>query len=436
MAVTQRAQVLIVGAGPAGSALGAYLARAGLRCVILEAERFPRPHVGESLVPSSNRVFKELGFLDAMRGAGFVPKHGAAWTLPRRGEEPAGGWEHDWEGIPEDCRIEFKERPQPGVAEAHTWHVDRARFDEMLAAHAREQGAQLRFGASAVDASVDADGVTVTLAGGETLAADLLVDASGRRTFLGAKRGLKVMDPLFDQYAVHAWFKGLDRGPVTPEHIFVHFLAQPGSWLWQIPISAEVTSVGLVTQKRRLRERKESPAELFAEMLAQRPELAARVSAAERVNEFKVEADYSYEMKAFSGDRFLLIGDAARFVDPIFSSGVSIALNGARLAAADILAAFQAKDFSRQAFSRFEGTLRTGTRNWKRFIAAYYALNVLFTWFINKKEYRGPILQLLQGDVYDETVPVLDELEALIAAVAADPRHLWHSRLNKAFVKA
>lgn len=427
---TQRTQVLIVGAGPAGSALGAYLARAGISCLIAEAETFPRPHVGESLVPAANRVFREIGFLDRMLASDFVLKHGAAWTLPR-----SGALEHDWEGIPEDCRIEFKERPQPGVGEPHTWHVDRGRFDAMLARHAAEQGAELRFGAAVTDVRFDADGVTAALGGGERVRCELIVDASGRRTFLGARQGLKVMDPLFDQYAVHAWFRGFDRGARTPDHIFVHFLGAPGSWIWQIPISREVTSIGLVTQKLRLRERRSSPEGLFFEMLAQRPELAERVRGSERMNAFKVEADYSYEMREFCGDRFLLIGDAARFVDPIFSSGVSIALNGARLAGRAIIESFKRGDFSRSAFAEFEASLRVGTRNWKRFIQAYYALNVLFTWFIGKEEYRAQILQLLQGDVYDETVPVLDRLEALVQDIARDPGHLWHSRLNKDFVR-
>lgn len=433
MAGWQRTQVLVIGAGPAGSALGAYLARAGLSCLVVEAESFPRPHVGESLVPSSNRVFRELGFLEAMKASDFPVKHGASWTLPRR-EGGVADWEHDWEGIPEDCRVEFKERPQPGVAESHTWHVDRSRFDAMLARHAAASGATVRHGAAVTAVDIRPGGVEARLADGAQVRAELVVDASGRRTFLGAALGLKVMDPLFDQYAVHAWFRGLDRGPKDPGNIFVHFLPSPGSWVWQIPISADVTSVGLVTQKLKLRERNADPAGLFREMLAQRPELAERLARAGQANAFKVEADYSYEMKAFCGDRFLLIGDAARFVDPIFSSGVSIALNGARLAAADVAEAFRRGDFSAASFARFEATLRTGTRNWKRFITAYYALNVLFTWFIEKRDYRVEILKLLQGDVYDESVPVLDEMEALIRDVAKDPRHLWHSRLNKAFV--
>ncbi len=425
MALTQRTQVLVIGAGPAGSALGSYLARAGVPCLVVESERFPRPHVGESLVPAANRVFREIGFLRTMLESDFVPKHGASWTSPRG----TAAWAHDWEGVPEGVRIEFSERPQPGVHEEHTWHVDRARFDDMLAAHARGSGAQMRFGTGVVSVDVAADGVTAALSDGSEVRAEMVVDASGRRTFLGAARGLKEMDPLFDQYAVHAWFEG-------PDDIFVHFLESKGSWVWQIPISRTVTSVGLVTQKAALRGRAGDPGALFAEMLAQRPELAARLGAARRTTPFKVEADYSYAMKSFRGDRFVLIGDAARFVDPIFSSGVSIALNGARLAAADIVAASKTGDWSARSFARFEATLRTGTRNWKRFIEVYYALNVLFTWCIDREEYRVPLLQLLQGDVYDETVPVLDELEALIRKVAADPAHLWHARLNKDFVRS
>jgi len=131
------------------------------------------------------------------------------------------------------------------------------------------------------------------------------------------------------------------------------------------------------------------------------------LKASERIRPFKAEGDYSYAAKQIAGDRFLLVGDAGRFVDPIFSTGVSIALNSARFASRDIIEACAKDDFSRESFQTYETTIRRGTNNWYDFISVYYRLNVLFTKFINDPKYRLDVLKLLQGDVYDEKPPAV-----------------------------
>jgi FADH2 O2-dependent halogenase len=152
---------------------------------------------------------------------------------------------------------------------------------------------------------------------------------------------------------------------------------------------------------------------------------------ANRIRPFKDEGDYSYAMKQLCGDRFVLVGDAGRFVDPIFSTGVSIALNSSRFAHKDILAALEKNDFSRQSFSTFENTLRVGTQNWYDFITVYYRLNVLFTYFINDSKYRLDVLKLLQGDVYDEAAPpVLQQMRTMVAQVEQNEAHPWHKLLG------
>ena len=129
----------IIGGGPAGSSLAAYLAKAGVKCVVFERELFPRPHIGESLVPSSTRVFKELGFLDKMEEAKFPRKYGAAWTA----NDDTKAYNHDWEGMKPDCHamFRFEERAQVGVDKNYTYHVDRGKFDLLLLQHANELGA-------------------------------------------------------------------------------------------------------------------------------------------------------------------------------------------------------------------------------------------------------------------------------------------------------
>jgi FADH2 O2-dependent halogenase len=136
-------------------------------------------------------------------------------------------------------------------------------------------------------------------------------------------------------------------------------------------------------------------------------------------------------MKQICGDRFVLVGDAARFVDPIFSTGVSIALNSARFASADIVQAAQTGDFGKESFRTFETTLRRGTKNWYEFISVYYRLNVLFTAFVQDARYRLDVLKLLQGDVYDEEEPeVLKLMKQRVSEVEQDERHLWHHYLG------
>jgi FADH2 O2-dependent halogenase len=145
----------------------------------------------------------------------------------------------------------------------------------------------------------------------------------------------------------------------------------------------------------------------------------------------KQEGDYSYSMKEIVGDRFCMIGDAARFVDPIFSTGVSIALNSARFAHKDILRALETNNFSRSAFNEYESTIRRGTKNWYDFITIYYRLNVLFTWFIRNPEHRLDVLKLLQGDVYDEEQPaVIRKMREKVAEVEQNVEHPWHKLLG------
>lgn len=426
----------IIGGGPGGAAVAAYLARAGLRPIVFEREHFPREHVGESLVPSSTRVFRELDFIDEMDRAGFPQKFGAAWTASDEGAV----YQHGWEGLEPDAHaaLSFSERDQ-GVGQHYTWHVDRGKFDQLLLRHAEKQGATVRFGTAVTDVDFTPELPVITHRTDgqtETTTVRMVVDASGRKTFLGSKKGLRVRDDVFDQYAVHTWFKDYDRsklaaGRSQDNYIFVHFLPISNSWIWQIPITEDITSIGVVTQKENFAKSRESREEFFWNCLESRPELAKGLRAAEQLKPLKDEGDYSYAMKEICGDRFVLVGDAARFVDPIFSTGVSIALNSARFASRDIVKAFQTGDFRKESFATFESTMRLGVRNWYRFIALYYRLNVLFTAFIQSPEYRLDVLKLLQGDVYDEDEPeVLARMREIVSTVENNPQHVWHRSLG------
>lgn len=373
--------VVVIGGGPGGAGVATYLARAGLNCKVLEREVFPRPHVGESLVPLSTRVFRDLDFLPKLEAAGFPHKYGAAWTVA----DQSNVYQMDWKGLSPDnyAAVQFAEREQEGVAQNYTYHVDRSKFDQLLLKHAEEAGAQVQFEATVTDVDFsDPEIVTVTYvspAGSEQITARMVVDASGRRTVLGHKLDLRVRDRFFDQYALHTWFEGYDRSVMgtaanQDNYIFVHFLPISNTWVWQIPITDTITSIGVVTQKQNFTKARAERQEFFWNALESRPALAAALREAKQLNPLKDEGDYSYAMKEICGDRFVLVGDAARFVDPIFSTGVSIALNSGRFAARDIIAAFAKGDFRRESFRTFEQTLTRGVRNWYRFIALYYRL--------------------------------------------------------------
>lgn len=443
----------IIGGGPAGAAMGCYLARAGVSCALFERALFPRPHVGESLVPSSTRIFKELDFLRVMEAHRFPRKYGATWTA----SPLVRPYSMDWSGVADDCSptaapsgsisdtelraearadIRFDERAQPGVDQPYTYHVDRGLFDLALLQHAHEAGCRVLEGVDVkrVDLRDGGDPDVVMSLGPKEIRARvrLVIDASGRRTLLGNQLGLKIKDPVFDQYALHTWFEGFDRGGGPSEgHIHIHFLPVTNTWVWQIPINESTTSVGVVTQKRFFAGSKKSREAFFHECLRSREDLAARAERARQVRPLKEEADYSYAMTQFAGDRFLLLGDAARFVDPIFSTGVSIALNSARFASQDVVAALEHGRLARGAFQRFETTMQRGVKNWYDFITVYYRLNVLFTHFVQSPAHRLDVLQLLQGDVYDEQPPaVLTLMRQKVAEVEQNPRHMWHRVLG------
>jgi flavin-dependent dehydrogenase len=438
----------IIGGGPAGSGMAAYLAKAGVKCVLFEKEIFPRPHVGESLVPASTRVFKDLEFLPVMESTRFPHKYGAAWTA----ENANRVYDMNWEGLAPDCdvNLRFAERDQPGVDQPYTYHVDRGLFDNLLLHHAHDLGAEVYEGVNVIGAdTANGDHATIRYRIGSRdidTTVRIVVDASGRKTLLGNQRKWRIRDKIFDQYAIHSWFEDYDRMAMAGseeqhDYIFIHFLPITNTWIWQIPINDRVTSIGVVTQKKYFAARKEEREAFFWECVATRPRLLEGLKAAHRIRTFTDEGDYSYAMKQIADERLVLIGDAGRFVDPIFSTGVSIALNSARFAQRDVLGALESGNFGRDAFSTFETTIRRGTKNWYNFISVYYRLNVLFTAFVIDPRYRLDVLQLLQGDVYEEVEPaVLTRMREIVAEVEQNPRHIWHDLLGdltaNAFVKA
>lgn len=417
------ADVVIIGGGPAGSVLGSYLSMAGVSNIILEKAVFPRPHVGESMVSSTIRVFDEIGFLPTMEAEGFTRKYGAAW--------------HATKGTGEFA-IRFAEFPQEGVNQDYTYHVERGRFDQVLLEHAQKLGSEILQPAAVRKVLFDDDdyatGVRISVDGEiSDIDAKLVIDCSGRNTILGNQLGLRVKDPIFNQFAVSGWFENVHRSedPETEEYIHIYFLPEERAWAWQIPISDTVTSIGVAAEREVFKRSRQRTDEYFSEMIAKSPGLVRAMENAVSINELNAEADYSYAMSKFVGNGWMLVGDAARFVDPIFSSGISIAAEAAKYASHEIIKGLETGDVSAEALQPYEDRIKMGVAIWYEFILLYYKLMHLFTYFIEHKEHRLQILQLLQGEVYDrESAPVLDTMREVIKTVEETPGHLWKEHLT------
>ncbi|MEW6734450.1 MAG: ATP-binding cassette domain-containing protein [Acidobacteriota bacterium] len=382
------ADVIIIGGGPAGAVLGNYLAHAGVDHFIVDKAHYPRAHVGESLSYSTNTILEEIGFLPVMAQAGFLPKPGITWT----------SWQDQ-----EEIDIEFSDLGEMG----HTYQVDRARFDDLLLKHAREQGSRVFSGAQVERIDFNrqgfANGITAVL--GESrfpLKSRMVVDASGRQTILG--RQLKLLKPYagFPEVAVHSWFTGVTRGrKQTADFTHIHLLPIPESWAWQIPINNEVTSIGLITQREYFVKSGEDVDQFFQWMISLNPILAQRMSGAVRLRELRMDGNFSYAMDKFVGNGWLMIGDAAFFIDPIFSSGLSTAMHSAKFAAQVIIDALAENEISCAYLSSYEHRMRQEVEIWQNLVRLFYQVAPSFARVISQSEHRKQFLRLCEGEIHD-----------------------------------
>ena len=306
---------IIIGGGPGGSTTGAFLARTGQRVLLLEREVFPRFHIGESLLPFGNDVLKESGAWPKIETAGFQPKYGAEFFVGN-----GSRWQRFW----------FARGLVPGYGQ--TFQVERAKFDHVLLDHAASCGCEVRQGCAAKDVKRDGNEWRVSLPDGE-VSGRWLVDASGRDAFLGRILGLvkKPMN-LTKRIAVYAHFKGVYRNPGDAEGHITIVRIEDG-WFWLIPLAGGKMSVGMVRTLDDLKRFGGTVEEWFAKTVASSSELTRRMSGAEPLGPFYKTSDYSYHHEQLATDRAVLVGDAAGFIDPIFSSGVHIATKSAQLAA-------------------------------------------------------------------------------------------------------
>jgi flavin-dependent dehydrogenase len=379
----QRADVAIIGGGPGGSSTAAFLAERGLSVALFEREAFPRFHVGESLMPATMLLLEQLGVRHEIDNRGFQLKYGASFI-----DEENGGIQTFY----------FL----PGQAwPNYSYQVPRAEFDTILLEHARKRGASVHQPAAVESVAIDADGVTVSAsAEGEpiTVRAAMLVDASGRDGFMASRHGERRRIPNLGKVALYAHYRGARRMTGLEEGN-IRIYAFKDGWCWWIPLADDLTSIGTVCHARTVREFAGSLEALHDSMIARSPGVSANLAGAVRVTRVHSEANFAYHNSPVIGDRFLAVGDAIAFVDPIFSGGVYIALRTGQLAADAIAAAVAAGDLRRRRFRDYERRVRRGLTPLFNFIHKYYE-PTFFYLFMHPRDTLGmyvAVLNVLSG---------------------------------------
>lgn len=412
----------IIGGGPAGSTLAGLLARDGRRVALIERDIHPRHHVGESLVPGNNAMLDRLGFLPKMEDAGFVHKQGVGWTAPRSAP---------WKFV----AIRTSDFPPPDAVQTYSYNVERDLFDLLLLRHAHELGAKVVQGVNAKRVLFDGDravGVRVEASEGweQDLRARFVADASGRRCFLANQLGGKVQDPIYRQFCIWSWFRDVEPVPQGHEgFVFFHFLGLERAWAWQIPLRGGLASMGVVTDKRDFQRSGQAHDAFFGSLVGRNRTLAQAMAGAERVRPWAIDGDYSYRVTNVAGPGWLVIGDAYRFVDPIFSSGIDVALHSASFAHAAITSVLDGTADEHEAMHEYRRKVDAGVDVWYETTDLFYRLQQLFSRFALDPAYRPDIARSLQGNPYD---PVNRERSRKLLAlmrraydeVMADPENL------------
>ncbi|MFN0147902.1 MAG: NAD(P)/FAD-dependent oxidoreductase [Dehalococcoidia bacterium] len=391
------ADVIVIGGGPAGSTAATLLARKGHRVLLLERERFPRDHIGESLLPASMPILEALGVMPAIQAEGFLKKYGATMVWGS-GSEP-------WSWY-------FRETNK---THEHAYQVWRPRFDQILLDNSASTGVDVRQGCRVLEVDLPGqDRMTVQYTDGRGAAATatcrFVVDASGQAGLIGRKLGLRKADENFQNLAVYAYFEGCERLP-PPDETNIFIESYEHGWFWMIPLHNGQMSVGSVVDHRYGSEaiRANGPEAYFAAQVAAAPNASRMLANARLVQGPTVIRDWSYSSTEVAGDGWVLAGDAACFIDPLFSTGVHLALSAGVMSAAYVETALKDRDLAHAAAPVYKRLYDAQYNLFRQLAGLFYATNrTIESYFWDARRIMG----------FDESVSARD---AFIRAVAGQP---------------
>ena len=346
--------VAIIGGGPAGSSAGTLLAKAGRRVVIFEKERFPRFSVGESTLPAVLNTLERMGVREKIDNGGFLIKYG--------GE------------IVSACgrRVRFYFRNGFKAKRPTAYQVLRSKFDRILLDHAAETGCDVRQQTPVNSFEIDDDGVTLSSGnGGQVVRAKYVIDCSGRNCLIGNRFQLKRPFPNLRKFSLYAYYDDVRRED-GPDGTLTRMVRTKDSWFWMIPLLGKTTSVGVVMDTEKFRSLKMNPEEALTHCIAEQPVVNEWMENARRVTKVYATGDFSYRNKQLFGDRWLLAGDAAGFIDPVFSSGVYLALLSGEQAADALNLVLDRPQQRAKAFRYYERRIGRVLDIYLRWASAWY----------------------------------------------------------------
>ena len=386
---TQHYDAIIIGGGPAGAATGAILAGHGHKVLILEREKFPRYHIGESLLPFTFEPLRRLGLIDKMRTSAFIKKYSVQFVSPSgRASQP----------------FYFSARYDQDVAQ--TWQVLRSEFDLLLLNNAREKGATVMEETTVIDFIREGSKVVGVRAENKTAGkinfrAPITIDCSGREAFSALRNRWRMGDPELHKVAVWTYYKGAKRDPGMDEGGTTVAMIPEKGWFWYIPLHNDIVSVGVVAEGKYLtRDGVKDPEEMFKREISQNKWIEAYLAPGQQFGPYHITGEYSYHSAHCASEGLLLAGDAFCFLDPVFSSGVMLALKSGVMAGDAVHEALVAHDFSPERFNEYGRQLREGIENMRKLVYAFYNENFSFRELTKKyPDLAGDVTDCLSGDV-------------------------------------